>query len=145
MQLVGSAPQQAGRSSTVEEMAEARLATHTGAVHPHGRPPKPQCTVVGRGGIPPSSLDRGALDSNGYSTASETAGHQCRCRGHRGSREKKWLAPARLDMPIFKLTDLGAEVTYTLWRFNMDVFLEQYDELSMCPHIFASLHGYPGK
>ena len=24
-------------------------------------------------------------------------------------------------------------------------FLEQYDEASMCPHIFASLRGYPGK
>ena len=31
VQLVGSAPQQAGRSSTVEEMTEARLATHAGA------------------------------------------------------------------------------------------------------------------
>ena len=48
-------------------------------------------------------------------------------------------------MPIFKLTDPGAEVMYTLWWFNMDAFLEQYDEASMCPHIFASLHGYPGK
>ena len=27
----------------------------------------------------------------------------------------------------------------------MDAFLEQYDEASMHPHIFASLHGYPGK
>ena len=36
VQLVGSAPQQAGRSSTVEEMAEARLTTHAGAVHPCG-------------------------------------------------------------------------------------------------------------
>ena len=34
---------------------------------------------------------------------------------------------------------------YTLWRFNVDAFLEQYDEGSMCPHIFASLHGYPSK
>ena len=33
VQLVGSAPQKAGRSSTVEEMAEARLATHAGAGH----------------------------------------------------------------------------------------------------------------
>ena len=30
-QLVGSAPQQAGRASTVEEVAEARLTSHTGA------------------------------------------------------------------------------------------------------------------
>ena len=48
-------------------------------------------------------------------------------------------------MPIFKLTDPGAEVMYTLWRFNVDAFLKQYDEANMCPHIFASLHGYPGK
>ena len=34
---------------------------------------------------------------------------------------------------------------YTLWWFNVDTFLEQYDETSMCPHIFASLHGYPSK
>ena len=48
-------------------------------------------------------------------------------------------------MLIFKSTDSGAEVTYTLWRFDVDAFLEQYDEVSMCPHIFTSLHGYPGK
>ena len=138
VQLVGSAPQQAGKFSTVEEMAEARLTTHTGAAHPHGWPPKPQCTVVGGGGLSPSSLDRGPPDSDGYSTASETAGHQCRCRGHRGSREKKWLVPARLDMPIFKLTNPGVEVTYTLWQFNVDTFLEQYDEASMRPHIYPS-------
>ena len=34
---------------------------------------------------------------------------------------------------------------YTLRRFNVDAFLEQYDEASMHPHIFASLCGYPGK
>ena len=34
---------------------------------------------------------------------------------------------------------------YTLWHFDVDAFLEQYDEASMHPHIFASLHGYPGK
>ena len=51
----------------------------------------------------------------------------------------------RLDMPIFKLTDPGAEVTYTLWCFDVDAFLEQYDEASMHSHIFTSLHGYPDK
>ena len=34
---------------------------------------------------------------------------------------------------------------YTLWRFDVDAFLKQYDEASMHPHIFASLGGYPGK
>ena len=32
-----------------------------------------------------------------------------------------------------------------LWQFDVDAFLKQYDEASMHPHIFASLHGYPGK
>ena len=145
VQLVESTPQQAGRSTAVEEMAKARLATHAGAVHPCGQPPKSQCTVVGGGGSPPSSPDRGALDSDGYSTVSETAGHRHQCRGHRGSREKKRLAATRLDMPIFKSTDPGVEVTYTLWQFDVDAFLEQYEEASMRPHIFASLRGYPGK
>ena len=48
-------------------------------------------------------------------------------------------------MPIFKSTDLGAKVMYMLWHFDVDAFLEQYDEASMHPHIFASLRGYPGK
>ena len=48
-------------------------------------------------------------------------------------------------MLIFKSTDPGAEVTYTLWWFDLDTFLEQYDEASMCPHIFASLCGYSSK
>ena len=125
-QLVGGAPQQDGRTSGIGERTEVRPVGHTGAVHPHGRPPRTQC----RGGSPPSSPDRGVPDSNGYSTASEM---------------RKRLAPVRLDMLIFKSTDLGTEVMYTLWRFNVDAFLEQYDEASMCPHIFTSLHGYPGK
>ena len=145
VQLVGSKPQQAGRLTTVEEMADARPATHAGTVCPCRQPPKSQCTVVSRGGTPPSLPDRGVLDSDGYSTASEATGHQHCCRGHRGSREKKQLAPARLDMPIFKSTDPGAEVMYTLWHFDVDTFLEQCDEASVCPHIFASLCGYPGK
>ena len=129
----------------MEETVEARLSKHAGAVCPPGQPPKSQCTVVGWGGSPPSSPDRGALDSDGYSTASKATGHQHQCRGCRESREKKQLAPARLDMPIFKSTDPGMEVMYTLWQFNVDAFLEQYDEASMHPHIFASLHGYPSK
>ena len=101
--------------------------------------------MVGGGGLPPFSLDRGALDFDGCSTVSETAGHQHRHRDCRGSREKKQLAPARLDMPIFKLTNPGVEVTYTLWHFSVDAFLEQYDEEACAPTIFPGLHGYPGK
>ena len=48
-------------------------------------------------------------------------------------------------MPIFKLTDPGMEVMYTLWWFDVDAFIEQYDEASMHPHIFVNLHGYPSK
>ena len=48
VQLVGSTPQQAGRLTTVEEMADARPATHAGTVHPHGQPPKSQGTIVER-------------------------------------------------------------------------------------------------
>ena len=127
------------------EVTEARLTTHTGAARQHRRPPKSQCTTVSGGGSPHSSPDKGALDSDGYSTASETVGHRHRYRGCRGSRERKPLAPARLDMLIFKSTDPGVEVTYTLWCFDVDAFLEQYDEASMHPHIFASLRGYPSK
>ena len=72
-------------------------------------------------------------------------GHRHRHRGCRGSRERKWLAPVRLDMLIFKSTDPGVQVMYMLWYFDVDAFLEQYDEASMCPHIFTSLCGYPGK
>ena len=48
-------------------------------------------------------------------------------------------------MPIFKLTNPGVEVMYMLWRFDVDTSLEQYDEASMHPHIFASLCGYLSK
>ena len=123
-QLVGSAPQQDGRTSVVGERTEARPVARAGTAHPRGRPPRIQCTTVSRGGLPPSSPDRGVPDSDGYSTASETAGHWCRHRGCRGSRERKWLAPVRLDMPIFKSTNPGAEVMYTLWHFDVDAFLE---------------------
>ena len=145
IQLVGSTPQQTGRSTTVEDMVDARPTAHAGTAHQHGQPPKSQATIVGGGGLPPSSPDREALDSDGYSTTSETAGHQHHHRGHRGSREKKRLAPARLDMLLFKLTNPGAEVMYTLWHFDVDAFFKQYEEASMHPHIFASLHRYPGK
>ena len=46
---------------------------------------------------------------------------------------------------FFKSTDPNADVTYTLWRFNMQGWLDQYNKASMIPHIFWSLQGYPGK
>ena len=46
-------------------------------------------------------------------------------------------------MLIFKLTDPNADVTYTLWRFDIQGWLDQYQEESMMPHIYNSLRGYP--
>ena len=41
--------------------------------------------------------------------------------------------------------DPNMDVTYTLWRFDMQGWLDQYQEGSMMPHIYASLQGYPGR
>ena len=73
-QLVGSAPQQDGRTSGMGERTKARPIAHAGTAQLHGKPPKTQCTTVSEGGSPPSSPDRGAPDSDGYSTVSETVG-----------------------------------------------------------------------
>ena len=48
-------------------------------------------------------------------------------------------------MLIFKSTDPNADVTYTLWRFDVQGWLDQYQEESMMPHNFSSLWGYPGR
>ena len=48
-------------------------------------------------------------------------------------------------MPIFKLTDQNADVTYTLWRFDVQGWLDQYQEESMMPHIYNSLIGYSSR
>ena len=45
-------------------------------------------------------------------------------------------------MPIFKSTDPNVDVTYTLWRFDVQGWLDQYQEESMMPHIYNSLRGY---
>ena len=37
------------------------------------------------------------------------------------------------------------DVTYTLWRFDVQGWLDQYQEESMMPHIYNSLRGYPGR
>ena len=55
------------------------------------------------------------------------------------------LALARLNLPIFHSTDANANVTYEIWHFDVQSWLDQYDEVSMHPHIFGSLQGYPGK
>ena len=95
------------------------------------------------GGSPPSFPERpGGADSDDYSIASESGeSHRCRrCR-----RAERRLAPARLNLPIFRSTDANADVTYEIWHFDVQGWLDQYDEVSMCPHIFGSLQGYPRK
>ena len=69
--------------------------------------------------------------------------------GGRRCRRRQWnekcLAPMHLDMLIFKSTDPNADVMYTLWRFDVQGWLDQYQEESMMPHIYASLQGYLGR
>ena len=59
-------------------------------------------------------------------------------------RREKCLVPAKLDLPIFKSTDSSTDIMYTIWRFDVQSWLEQYTEESMKPHIYMSLRGYPG-
>ena len=41
--------------------------------------------------------------------------------------------------------DANADVTYELWHFDVQGWLNQYDKVSMHLHIFGSLQGYLGK
>ena len=109
---------------------------------PRGRPPKTCPTKDGTGNLLSSSPDRGGVDSDGYSTVSEAQSTRC-CRRKRWG--EKHLAPVHLDMPIFKSTDPNMDVTYTLWRFDVQGWLDQYQEESMMPHIYTSLRGYPSR
>ena len=90
----------------------------------------------------PSSPDRDGMGSDGYSRVNKAPSSHHRRRKWQG---EKRLAPACLDMPIFKLTDPNTDVTYTLWRFDVQGWLDQYQEESMMPHIYNSLMGYPGQ
>ena len=60
-------------------------------------------------------------------------------------RREKHLAPAKLDLPIFKSMDSNTDITYMIWRFDVQSWLEQYTKESMKPHIYASLRAYPGR
>ena len=77
---------------------------HIQATHKEGLP-----SPNWQGSVPethPTSPDRGGADSDGYSTVSEAPNG----RHHRRRRwNEKCLAPACLDMPIFKSTDQNAE------------------------------------
>ena len=71
--------------------------------------------------------------------------HSVHIAAEGGDKVWKHLTPTCLDMPIFKSTDPNTDVTYTLWRFDLQGWLDQYQEESMMPHIYASLSGYPGR
>ena len=141
-QLVGGIPTlpEAQEGATEQEMPR------TNAARPRRHQVKTKPAPGGGGGgggSPPSSPEwPGGADSDDYSTASESGeGH----RHRRHQRAERRLAPARLNLPIFRSTDANADVTYKIWRFDIQGWLDQYDEASMCPHIFGSLQGYPGK
>ena len=121
-----------------------RCASRVPATQLRGRPPKACPMKDGAGKLLPSSPNRGGADSNGYSMVSE-AQSTCHCRRKWWGGRGKCLAPTHLDMPIFMLTDPNVDVTYTLWRFNVQGWLDQYQEESMMPHIYNSLRGYPGQ
>ena len=137
--LVGSAP-----PTTVgrERGAKGEKGPAVQSSRPRGRPPKKACPVKGAlANSPPSSPDRGGADSDVMSTVSEASNRSWPWQRHR--REKR-LVPAKLDLPIFKSTDSSVDVTYTIWRFDIQSWLEQYTKESMKPHIYVSLRGYPG-
>ena len=107
-----------------------------------GRPPKKTHPVKeAPANSPPSSPNRGGANSDATSTVGEVLYHSQPWWRH---RREKHLVPAKLDLPIFKSTDSSADITYTIWRFDVQRWLEQYTKESIKPHIYMSLRGYPG-
>ena len=136
--LVGDTPPSTAQIGQLEEGGSHSLKVP--GSWPRGRPPK-QCPAKGgTGNLPPFSPDRDGVDSDGYSKVSEAPSSHCRRRKWHG---EKRLAPVCLDMPIFKSTDPNVDATYTLRRFDVQGWLDQYQEESMMPHIYNSLRGYP--
>ena len=115
--LVGSTP------PTPVRGAEGEKVPATQASRPRGRPPKKVCPVKeASANSPPSSPNIGGANSDMTSIASETS--YC-SRPWQRHRREKYLAPAKLDLPIFKSTDPRADIMYTIWRFNVQSWLEQ--------------------
>ena len=139
-QLVGSAPPSVVWTGQTGEEVGPSLSIPIS--QPRGRPPKQCLTRHGDGNSPPSSPERDGMDSDGYSTISETPRSQHHNRRRHGEKQ---LALVHFDMLIFKLTDPNADVTYTQWRFDVQGWLDQYQEESMMPHIYNSHRGYPGR
>ena len=138
-QLLGSAPQPTGRLGLADELMNV-WGAKTVSAKQRGKPAKKQ-PMGGGGSSPPSPPDHGGADSDGFSTASEAVRGQWRCR--RWGNEKH--LDTCLDMPIFKNMDQNVDVMYTIWKFDVEGWLDQYDEASMMPNIYHSLQGYPGK
>ena len=138
--LVGGTPPSAVQIGQLEEGGSHSLRVPSS--WPRWRPPKQYPAKGGVGNSLSSSPDKDGVDSDGYSTVSEAPSSHC-CR--RKQHWEKQLASACLDMPIFKSTDPNADVTYTLWRFDVQGWLDQYQEESMMPHIYNSLRGYAGQ
>ena len=138
-QLVGGVPPVPEAQDAMTELETPRV----NVARPRRRQTKTKPAPGGGSGSPPSSLERPeGADSDDYSMASEP-GDGRRCR--RCQQAERRLAPARLNLPIFRSTDVNADVTYEIWHFDVQGWLDQYDETSMHPHIFGSLQGYPGK
>ena len=78
LHLVGSAPPSVAQMSQEEEAGGGR-SSRVPTSQLRGRPPKPCPTKDGAGHSPPSSLDQGGADSDGYSTVSEALSTHC-CR-----------------------------------------------------------------
>ena len=137
--LVGSAPPtHVGR----EREAKGEKVPAAPASRLRGRPPKKVHPVKEvPANSPPSLPNRGGADSDTMSMASETL---YRSRLWQRHRREKCLVPAKLDLPIFKSMNSSTDITYTIWRFDIQSWLEQYIEESMKPHIYVSLRGYPG-
>ena len=138
LQLVGRAPpvpeaQDGGTDQGMPRASVGMLCRHPMKVRP----------MPGGGGGSPPSLPEcpGGADLDDYSTASESSGGQ-RCQRHR--QVERRLVPARFNVPVFWSTDINVDVIYELWRFDAQGWLRD-DEVSMHPHIFSSLQGYPGK
>ena len=96
----------------------------------------------GGGSLPSSPECPGGVDSDGQSTMSESDGDR---RHRRCQRPERRLAPAWLNLPVFRSMDAKMDVTYEIWHFNVQGWMDQYDEASMHSHIFGSLQGYLDK
>ena len=115
-QLLGNTPQPTGRMSTADKSTNM-WGFKTVSVKQRGKPLKKQ-PMEGGGSSPPSSPDCSWADSNGFSTTSKAKGGRWRCRRCRRCRNNKCLAPACLDMPIFKTIYSNMDITYTIWNLT---------------------------